>query len=379
MVWDPRDRAAQEVALEVLLHGPLSRTDIARRLNFAPATLTRASSELIAGGLLVESGQIVEGRGRPSTLLDVVAGSHHFLGVKVSVDTLTAVVVNLRGESVTPIRILKHNGDPQEVADGVVGLASDFSNEFVLDGVGIAVGGVVGDDDLIESAPFLKWSAVPLAAMVEDASGLRTACANDLEAYTRAMHWFGEGSGHNSFAVLTLGVGVGYGCVANGAPLLSPDSGVGLVGHWPLDPLGPICSHGHRGCAESMLTTPFIERQAAEALGQHQPWHSLLELHNQHDEAVRTIFARAALAFGKLVAAVANLTAPELVIVGGEGVGLIKATLPTVEAGILQHRDPRASHVPVTIATDSNEEWCRGAAVPALQRFVLNRGYASAS
>lgn len=326
----------------------------------------------------MESGQIVEGRGRPSTLLDVVADSHHFLGVKVSVDTLTAVVVNLRGESVTPIRIVRHGGEPREVAECVVGIASDFSTEFVLDGIGIAVGGVVGDDDLIESAPFLKWHAVPLATMVEEATGLRTACANDLEAYTRAMHWFGEGSGHSNFAVLTLGVGVGYGCVANGAPLLGPDSGVGLVGHWPLDPLGPICSQGHRGCAESMLTTPFIERQAAEALGQLLPWQSLLELHQQGNEAVRSIFERAGLAFSKLVAAVANLTAPELVIVGGEGVGLIRDTLPAVEAAVLQQRDPRASNVPVILANDSNEEWCRGAAVPALQRFVLNRGYASA-
>ena len=379
MVWDPRDRAAQEVALEVLLHGPLSRSEIARRLNFAPATLTRASSELIAGGLLVESGQITEGRGRPPTLLDVVADSHHFLGVKVSVDTLTAVVVNLRGESVTPIRIVRHGGEPREVADCIVSLSSEFSVEFVLDGIGIAVGGVVGENDLIESAPFLKWNAVPLAATVERATGLRTACANDLEAYTRAMHWFGEGSGYSNFAVLTLGVGVGYGCVANGAPLLGPDSGVGLVGHWPLDPLGPTCSQGHRGCAESTLTTPFIERQAAEALGQHHPWPSLLDLHHQGNEAVRSIFERAGLAFGKLVAAVANLTAPELVIVGGEGIGLIRDTLPAVQAAVLQQRDPRASAVPMVLATDSNEEWCRGAAVPALQRFVLNRGHASAS
>ena len=52
MTWQPKDELASAVALEVLIHGPLGRAELARRLGLAPATLTRISTELIASGLL---------------------------------------------------------------------------------------------------------------------------------------------------------------------------------------------------------------------------------------------------------------------------------------------------------------------------------------
>lgn len=91
-------------------------------------------------------------------------------------------------------------------------------------------------DGTVESAPFLKWHDVPLASLVSEATRLPAFVANDLSAYTQIQHWFGSGTGHSNFAVITVGVGVGYGCVANGARLENEDSGIGLVGHWPLDP-----------------------------------------------------------------------------------------------------------------------------------------------
>ena len=54
MTWQPKDELASAVALEVLIHGPLGRAELARRLGLAPATLTRISTELIASGLLAE-------------------------------------------------------------------------------------------------------------------------------------------------------------------------------------------------------------------------------------------------------------------------------------------------------------------------------------
>ena len=80
MGWQPQDELAQSVALEVLLHGPLGRSELARRLSLAPATLTRISTDLIASGLLTEVRSTRTGTsGRPSIPLAVVPDSHHFL------------------------------------------------------------------------------------------------------------------------------------------------------------------------------------------------------------------------------------------------------------------------------------------------------------
>src|SRR4051812_27656672 len=88
--WPPLSPGERAVAIEVLVHGPLSRTELARRLGLSAGSLTRLTKPLIESGLLVEvaeAGVPAEARqGRPSTPLDVVADSWSFLGFKITED-----------------------------------------------------------------------------------------------------------------------------------------------------------------------------------------------------------------------------------------------------------------------------------------------------
>jgi predicted NBD/HSP70 family sugar kinase len=372
MAWQPTDELAQAVALEVLLHGPLGRSEIARRLDLAPATLTRISTELIRAGLLVEAPHAIQRRtGRPSIPLDVVPEAHHFLGVKLSGDTVASATTNLRADVIDYREEPLTSREPGAVAAQIARIARAALPERGLDAIGIGLGGVVADSGAVLSAPFLGWRDVPIAELVEERLGIPTFAANDLAAFTEAQHWFGEGTGHSNFATITLGVGTGFGCVANGRLLANVDSGVGLVGHWPLDPLGPLCTRGHRGCAEAMLTVPSIERDVSTAIGRPVEWGEILELAASEDPAVLRILGASGRALGGLVAAVANLTAPDLVIIGGEGVGLAEVAVDAVRAGIVEGRDPRAHPVHVQLVSGGNESWCRGAAVVAIQGYVL--------
>lgn len=377
MGWQPSDQLTQDVALEVLLHGPLGRAELARRLDLAPATLTRISSELIRSGIVTETSQVIEGRGRPTTPLDVVPTAHHFLGVKLAGEFVFAVVTDLRARVVRILEERRHTGVPDEVVDIIRSLRDEAESEYPIDAIGIAVGGVVDADGTITSAPFLGWEDIPLATMTEARLGCPTACANDLEAFVEALHWFGVGSGHSNFAAITLGVGVGYGCIANGRALTNGDSGVGLVGHWPLDPLGPLCRKGHQGCAEAVLTIPAIERGVLVATGEDLRWSEIVSRARLGDATITPLLSRSGRALGQLVAAVANLTAPDFIVIGGEGVGLAEVARADLDQGLREHRDPRASEVRIELAPGTNEEWCRGAAVLGIRRFVLARGNAN--
>ncbi len=374
MAWKPSDELSHAVALEVLLHGPLSRSDLARRLELAPATLTRISAELIGVGLFVEVPELAEKRtGRPSIPLDVVSGAHHFLGVKLSGDTLMAAVTDLRAEILRyeeePLRSTR----PTDVAAQIAALEARLRVDGQAAAIGIGLGGVVTDGRTVASAPFLAWEHVPLAGLVEAACATPVFVANDLTAFTESQHWFGVGRGHDNFAVVTLGVGVGYGCIANGRLLTNDDSGVGLVGHWPLDPFGPLCAKGHRGCAEGLLAIPSIERDVSTALNRPVTFDEALELAMAGESAARQILDASGHGLGRLIAAVANLTAPDKVIVGGEGVRLAEVAAGSVREGIRADRDPRASEVEVELVSGGNDSWCRGAAVIAIQGYVLDR------
>ncbi|NYE18201.1 ROK family transcriptional regulator [Microbacterium immunditiarum] len=373
--WVPDRGTLHAVALEVLRHGPLSRSDIARRLNLSSGSLTRLATELVEAGLLREIGERAStGAGRPSRLLDVVADSRTFIGLKLTADEVLGVVTDLRADVVDTARVGLPARDPSSVVEAIARLVEQLAGAHgTITAIGVGVGGLVGDGGVVVSSPFLEWQDVPLQARVEERTGTRTIVDNDLVALTECEHWFGAGRGLDRFAVITLGAGVGYGLVANGGIVLDGDYGIGLVGHWPLDPLGPLCPAGHRGCARSMLTQEAITTAVSTALGVELDYDGALDAAERGDPAARRVVDDAGRGLGRLLAAVANLTLPQAIILGGEGVRLATVARDATAVGMRADRDPRTREIPIALMPGDSTDWCRGAAVLAIQAFALGR------
>ncbi|NQD89304.1 ROK family transcriptional regulator [Paenarthrobacter sp. CM16] len=367
----PRADASLPVAIEVLRRGPISRADIARRLQLSAGSLTRLSTPLIEEGLLREVGEHNDGRvGRPTRLLDVDADSRHFIGMKIRENEIIAARTNLRGEISTHLSEEITNQEPAEVIIQIARLTRELSHDQAISGIGIGIGGLIRDRTHVIDARFLGWKDLDLAGKVTAATGIPTLIDNDLVAFTEYEHWFGEGREDDRFAVVTLGVGTGFGLVANGAIVAGEDYGIGLVGHWPLDPTGPLCFAGHRGCATSILNSDSIARHVSDALGNEVGYEQALDLALQNDPAARRVIDDAGRGLGRLIAAICNLTMPQRIIIAGEGVRLAAVARPALEAGIALDRDPRATTPPIVLASKDNVQWCRGAAVLAIQAFV---------
>lgn len=371
--WAAGPSAARAVALEVLLHGPLSRSEIARRLNLSAGSLTRLSAPLIRSGLLVETGEYQDGRaGRPSRPLDIKPESRHFIGMKLMDAEVIGVVTDMRATVLRSASLTLPTREPAHVADAITSLAQELLRHAPdASALGVGLGGRVAHDGTVRSAPFLDWTDVPLREMVEHRIDLPTVVENDVIAFTEFEHWFGSGRGLERFAVVTLGAGIGYGLVEHHRIVSNDDSGIGLVGHWPLDPLGPLCPAGHRGCARSMLTQHAITSAVATALGRDVDYTDALELAAADDPVARRVVDDAGRGLGRLLAAIANLTMPQRIVLGGEGVQLVDAARDAILEGIALDRDPRASTLDLVTTPGDNLEWCRGAAVRAIQKYVL--------
>jgi predicted NBD/HSP70 family sugar kinase len=362
-----------DVALEVLINGPVSRAQIARTLDLSAGSLTRLAQPLIESGLLVEVGEQSSGHvGRPSRLLDVVSNSRHFIGIKLTGDSALGVVTNLRAQVVTQASTPLESREPAAVIAALGHLVGELrASVQEVTAVGLGIGGLVAPDGTVLAAPFLEWVNVELGARLEAATGLPVVVANDLVAFTEYERWFGGGRNLERFAVVTLGAGIGYGLVAGGLVVQSDDAGLGLIGHWPIDPYGPLCEAGHRGCARTILTQSAISAAVSEALKSDVSYDQALDLAAAGDLAARTIVENAARGLGHLIAAIANLTMPQLVILGGEGVRLVSVAEPAIRQGLNERRDPRAADVELLTTSGDDAEWCRGAAVLALQAHVL--------
>ncbi len=369
--WVPRSGAYRAVALEVLINGPISRSEIARKLDLSQGSLTRLSTPLWRPGCWWRRARTAPpGRGRGPWTWSAV--SRHFVGVKLTGTDAMAVVTDLRANIVAFDRIALVSTEPARVVEQIAAIGRRARRRSAQRHRARRRPRWIGRGlHVVRRAPFLDWTDVPLGPMLAAATGLPTVIENDVVALTEAEHWFGSGRGLDRFAVLTVGAGVGYGAVINGATVLSPDSGIGLVGHWPLDESGPLCPQGHRGCAQAMLATPGIVGAIASVLGRSVGYDECLDLAAAGHPAARRVVDDAGRGLGRLIAAVANLTVPQLVILGGEGVRLADVAADAVGEGIRRDRDPLASDVEYTVNHTDEPQWCRGAAVIAIQTYVL--------
>jgi predicted NBD/HSP70 family sugar kinase len=376
--WTPLTGAAHAIALEVLLDGPLPRSELARRLDLSAGSLTRLSKPLLDSGLVVETeGGYDAASGRPTRPLDVDERSHHFVGVKLTADTAYAVLTTLRANVLATEEALLPDRSPESVVGTVADLVRALPGRVPglalgdVRAVGVSLGGLVGAGGEVRNAPYLGWTAVPLGGALERELALPVAVDNDVLSLTRAEQWFGTARRCDHFAVITIGEGVGYGLVVHDEVVDRPDAGIGLVGHYPLDPHGPLCRSGHPGCAEAMLTIGGVTARATAALRRPVGYDEVLDLAVEGDELARRIVDDAARALGTLVAAVGNLTMPKTVVLTGDGVRLADVGARALAEGIRRDRSPYATPLDVKVQLAGFTEWARGAAVTAIRTFVL--------
>ena len=297
--------------------------------------------------------------------------------VKITADELIGVVCDLHAD----VRVAKHRALPRRDVPSVLAEVAALVNEL-LDSpgdyrsrthrIGLAVSGDVDrGTGHVRYSPFLRWRDVQLRELAAAATGLSVTVENDVKALTAAEHWFGEGVGADSFALVTVGAGIGCGLVVNGR-LVSGSHGVaGEIGHLTVDLTGPECHCGSRGCVEAIAGTDAIVRRAREVTGRARlTLDQAVALARGGDTAVGAVFARAGAAIGSGIAAVANLVGPERIVVSGEGLAAYDLLENDIRAGYERQAFGAAAQCPLSIRWLPFEEWARGAAAVSIQSLV---------
>ncbi|WP_019434440.1 ROK family transcriptional regulator [Streptomyces sp. AA0539] len=376
--WATVSRAARPVLRELLVNGPRTRTDLARLLGLSTGSLTRLTKPLTASGLVVEGATVHDpANGRPTRPLDVVAADHHFLGVKLTADRLYAVVTDLRA------RITAETTEPLEAPtpDAVSAQIARVRDRLTTAGTppaaaGITLGGTArptADSTTAPrfDAPFLGWRDVELRDRLTRGTGVPCVVENDVTALAHAQRWFGAARGLTDFALLTVGAGIGYALVQHGRMVPAGAADLSAFSHHVLDPGGPMCTEGHRGCLASYLSTHSVLAAAAHGLRRPVTLEEVAALARAGDPVCRNVLGPAAWALGAALATVANLCLIKDFVVAGEGLVLLDGAQRSMQAGIAdrRHRDPDSLRV--TLLSPHFGEWARGAAVAAIRAFVL--------
>jgi predicted NBD/HSP70 family sugar kinase len=372
--------AAALVFQTTLAHGPLTRTEIGRRTGLSSGAVTKAATPLLDDGWLVELGRPECDRlaGRPATLVAVRAQRASFLGIKVSADELIGVLTDLTAKPISGGRAELDTGDVDSVVQAIARLvkrlvAAPAAREAgEVQGLGVTISGDVdGQTGIVHHSLFLNWHGVPLARLVQTATGIPTVIENDVRALTVAEQWFGPGAGLPSFALVTVGSGIGCGLSISGQVVSGAHGVAGEVGHVPVSGSERMCTCGNTGCVEAVASTQAIVEQARRATG--EPQLSMAEAVRRArtgDPEVRAVFSRAGHALGLALAAVANLIGPEMIIISGEGVASYDLFADQIQQTFSAQAFGAAADCELVVRPLPFEEWARGGAAVAAQLLV---------
>ena len=147
-------------------------------------------------------------------------------------------------------------------------LARDLTAGRAPSAVGVSFGGPVnaGAGLVYLSHHVPGWENIPLRDRLRAEFGVPVEVDNDANVAALGEWRFGAGQGCASLLYVTVSTGVGGGWVFDGRIFHGADSMAGEIGHTVVDPDGPLCVCGRRGCVEALAAGPNLARRARERL-----------------------------------------------------------------------------------------------------------------
>ena len=196
-------------------------------------------------------------------------------------------------------------------------------------GVGLGVPGPVNKNGVVNGCVNLGWNAFNVEKEFNEISGFRVKVGNDANVAALGEMWQGAGKGYQDVLMVTLGTGVGGGCVLDGKIVSGIHGAGGEIGHMPVKNDEPIaCNCGNHGCLEQYVSATGIVTQAKKVLDQDARSSSLrnyecLEAKHVYDEAengdvvANEIVDSTCKILAKALAQICSVIDPEIIVIGG--------------------------------------------------------------
>lgn len=341
----------QSAILETIREqGPISRSDVARRLQLSPATVTRIVSELLEQQLVCETGSSFAPYGRRPVLLQFNPRASLIIGVYVHRDMLGAVS-DLNGD------ILERRARPSVPGESGVEQLIDLIRELhqvalaygpPVRGVGVGAPSVVTyREGIVMWAPSLGWRQLSLKARLEAATGLPVFVENEVNLIALGESWRGAGRDVANLVCISLGPGIGAGIVLNGLLYRGTHNAAGEVGY--ILPGTNFLGRAYEGygCLEGLAGGTGIVRCARQLLGSGQPsvlanrWghgeagltaEMVLQAARQGDALAVSVVEHIVDYLSLLVASTVCVLDPDRIVISGDLVGFADLFVPRIRS-----------------------------------------------
>ena len=347
-----RPDAIRQHNLHVLLvelhhHGAMSRAALTLSLGLNRSTIGALVADLTESGLVVERVPVTRvGAGRPSHVVGPRDDGPYVLAIDIDVRRLVVAAIGLGGGILARRAVeLAEHVTPQHVVDETVrmraALAGDLDPGAWPVGVGVSVPGTVRRvDGQVLVAPNLGGRDVDLDLLIR--VGLSTELpihvGNDADLGALAEHLRGSARGIDDVLFINARIGVGGGVIADGAPLRGAIGLAGEIGHMVVDPSGPACHCGNRGCFETFVgERALVRRSGLTDLAGVDGTTAVLRAAAAGDARAIEAVEHVTVWLGRGLASLASILNPAVIVIGGSLTPLAEAYHDRIRASFDEH------------------------------------------
>ena len=312
----------RDIILELIrFNQPLARADLARLSRLRPSTVSKIVEQLVQENWVQEGAVIRAARGRPSTMLYVNSLMVTF-ALDLRPDRAILAVVDLSGRFLSR-ETIPSSSDPARTVEQIGARMRTLRHEHPtksFEGVGVSLPGRIDPaTSRILLAPNMNWREFDLRAAVEKESGLPVEIENDANVCLISELWYGRLDGAKNVVLVAVAEGVGAAILSGGHIQTGNNGMAGEFGHVTLDPNGPMCQCGQRGCWEMFASSRaalstynrLSDRKAASI-------YELLRLREDGDTAASHALEEQAAALGRGLRMITAALSPELILMVGD-------------------------------------------------------------
>lgn len=314
--------------------GPISRIDLSKESELAPASITKITRELIDAHLIHETTvQEAISRGRPAVGLQTNNQGWQFLSMRLGRGYLTIALHELGGEVLIDTKIDIHEIDQDDVLARLLFEIEEFFQTYAaqldrVTSIAITLPGLVNSQQgMVLQMPHYNVKNLALGPEIYKATGLPVFVANDTRAWALAEKLFGHSQDVDNSILISIHHGLGAGIIVDGRVLQGRYGNIGELGHIQIDPQGKRCHCGNIGCLETVASSQAIRDQVSLRIAQGEP-SSLAEQETisiedvclaaaNGDPLAVDVIEQLGRYLGAAIAIVINLFNPDKVLIGG--------------------------------------------------------------
>jgi predicted NBD/HSP70 family sugar kinase len=300
---------------------PLSRADLARVSGLQRSTISLIVEELMREHWVLEgpTGRLPRGR-RPTFLR--LNDDRVIIGVDIRPIQTTVALADVNGRFSSQVAMPTPNDPKVAVAEIVERIQPIIRacRDKKIEGIGVSLPGRfnMGVGKLV-FAPNLKWPDFDLRGPIQEATGIEVEMENAANACVLAAVWFDHMETSN-LVVVTVSEGIGTGIFTGGRLVRGWNGMAGEFGHVPLEPGGPLCGCGSRGCWEVFASNNAALRYYSETSTPTAGLRfvDLLSLADQGDSRAGKALEKMAHYLGRGMRMIVAGLSPERIVVIGE-------------------------------------------------------------